>query len=63
MNEHEMRVYRVPELMQILDVSRQTVILYCERGTLKARKIGGRWAVSAANLKAYIDGVEAAPAT
>lgn len=52
----DLKLYRVPELAQILDLTERSVVGYCERQVLKAVKIGGRWAVSHKNLQAYING-------
>lgn len=51
-----MNWYRADELAEMLNLDPQTVRTYCRRGTLKARKIGRVWYVSAANVQAYLDG-------
>ena len=56
MTDNSLKVYRIPELAEILGVTSRTVLDYCEKGKLKARKIGGRWVVSHDNLRAFING-------
>lgn len=52
----DLKVYRIPEIAEILSVTERTVLSYCEKGKLKARKIGGRWTVSHKNLQAFLNG-------
>lgn len=50
-----MKLYRIPEIAKILGVTTRTILDYCEKGKIKARKIGGKWTVSEKNLQAFID--------
>lgn len=52
-------VYTLEELMPVLGVSYRSLLQYIKDGKLAAVKIGGRWKVSADNLKAFIDGRKA----
>lgn len=49
------RVYKIPELVEILGLSKVTLREYFKRGKIKARKIGRDWVVSAKNLDEYIN--------
>ena len=48
--------YTLEELKPVLGVSYRSLLQYIKDGKLAAVKIGGRWKVSADNLKAFIDG-------
>ncbi len=52
-------VYTLEELMPALGVSYRSLLQYIKDGKLAAVKVGGRWKVSADNLKAFIDGRKA----
>lgn len=54
-NSHDLKMYRIPELAEILGVTTRTILSYCEKGKLKAQKIGGKWTVSHKNLQAFIN--------
>lgn len=55
----DMTFYNVEELAEMLNLDPQTVRAYCRRGELKGRKVGVQWHVSAANVKAFLNEVEA----
>ena len=48
--------YSLAELEPVIGVSRRTLIRYVASGKLKGVKIGGRWRVSEANLRAFLNG-------
>ena len=50
------RLYTLTEVEPILGVSHRTLLDYVRKGKIKAVKIGGKWKVSAENLKAFING-------
>lgn len=49
-------LYTVPEVCEILGISRRTCLTYIYDGRLKAQKIGGKWKVSKENLERYMNG-------
>lgn len=56
MTDDSLKMYRIPELVEILGVTSRTILDYFEKGKLKGRKVGGRWVVSHDNLRAFING-------
>lgn len=48
--------YTLTELESVIGVSHLTLMRYVKNGKLKATKVGGKWRVSEANLKAFING-------
>lgn len=57
-NLEEFKLYTLTELEGILGVTHRTLLEYVKQGKLKARKIGGKWKVTEANLKEFINGAE-----
>lgn len=55
-----MTVYTAKETAELLHVSERTIRTYIKRGTLKAQKIGGDWAISEENIKAFLNGTATA---
>lgn len=51
-----LRQYSLTELEGVVGVSHRTLMRYVKDGKLKAVKIGGKWRVSEANLKAFLNG-------
>ena len=51
-----LRHYSLTELEGVVGVSHRTLMRYVKDGKLKAVKIGGKWRVSEANLKAFLNG-------
>jgi excisionase family DNA binding protein len=49
----EQKSYRVRELMQVLDVSRETVLRLLGRGTLRGYKVGRDWRVTQEELDRF----------
>lgn len=49
------KIYKIPEVAEILGLHARTVLAYCEKGKLKARKIGRSWTISEKNLREFID--------
>lgn len=49
-------LYTIPEICEILGISRRTCMTYLQTGKLKGVKIGGKWKVSKENLQAYMQG-------
>lgn len=49
-------LYTIPEICEILEISRRTCLTYLADGRLKGQKIGGKWKVSKENLQAYMQG-------
>ena len=50
------RLYTLTEIEPILGVSHRTLLDYVAKKKIKAVKVGGKWKVSEANLKAFING-------
>ena len=51
-----LKLYTLTELEPILGVTHRTLLTYMNEGRLKGTKIGGKWKVSAKNLKSFING-------
>ena len=49
-------VYTAKETAEFLHVTERTIRSYIKRGMLKAQKIGGDWAISEDNIKAFLNG-------
>lgn len=52
-------LFTLTDVEPILGVSHRTLLNYVKSGKLKATKIGGKWKVSIASLKAFINGENA----
>lgn len=52
----EYRTYTLTELEPILGVSHLTLLRWVKSGKLKATKIGSKWRVTEATLKAFVNG-------
>lgn len=52
----DLTLYGVKELEGVLGVSEQTIKRRIKAGELTARKIGGKWKVTRADLEEYING-------
>lgn len=50
------KLFTLTELEEVLGVTHRTLLTYVKEGRLKAVKVGGKWKVSEANLKAFING-------
>jgi len=50
------RLYTLTEIEPILGVTHRTLLDYVAKKKIKAVKVGGKWKVSEANLKAFING-------
>lgn len=55
-----MTVYTAKETAELLHVSERTIRNYIKRGNLKAQKVGGDWAITEENIKAFLNGVKTA---
>jgi len=51
-----MKFYIPSDLAKILDLTEYTIRYYLRRKTLKGVRLGGRWYISEANLKAFLGG-------
>jgi excisionase family DNA binding protein len=52
----DLKVYSLTEIEPILGVTHRTLLTYIKDGKLKGVKIGGKWKISADNLKKFING-------
>ena len=55
----DLTLYGVKELEPILGVSEQTIKRRIKAGELPARKIGGKWKITRADLEEYINNASA----
>lgn len=55
-------LYTANEVADMLGVTERTVRTYIKSGALQAQKIGGEWAVSEDNVKAFLHGPKPAAA-
>lgn len=51
----DMKLYTLTELESVLGVTHRSLLTYVTAGKLKAKKIGGKWRVTKADLKDFID--------
>ena len=52
----ELKIYTVPELIEILKVTNRTLHRYLNAGKLKGFKVGHNWRVKHEDLMAFING-------
>lgn len=52
----ELKIYLVPELAKLLQVTERTVLSYLRKGKIKGAKAGHHWVVTEKNLKAFLNG-------
>ncbi len=50
------KLYDVKEVAEMLKSTEATIRVYFREGTLKGRKINGKWRVSEENLNRFING-------
>ncbi|MDD3818381.1 MAG: helix-turn-helix domain-containing protein [Bacteroidales bacterium] len=55
------KLYNVREVAEMLKSTEATIRVYFRDGTLKGRKISGKWHVTEDNLKQYISGGHTVP--
>ena len=53
---NDIKLYDVKEVAEMLKSTEATIRVYFREGTLKGRKINGRWRVSEDNLNRFING-------
>ncbi len=51
----DLELYTVEELAELLDVQERTLRRFLREGTLKGRKLAGRWYITSEGLKAYFE--------
>ena len=49
-------IFNVKELCELLSLSYLTLTRYLKEGTIKGRKVGGKWLVTDDALKEYLEG-------
>ena len=47
------KLYTITEAMEVLGLSRRSVMTYIYSGKLPANKVGGKWRITEATLKAF----------
>lgn len=52
----EIKIYLVPELAKLLQVTERTILNYLRKGKMKGVKAGHHWVVTENNLKAFLAG-------
>ena len=55
MHEKTDNYYSVTELIDILEVTRRTILKYIKQGKLRAFKLGNQWRVTEAELQKFIN--------
>lgn len=50
----ELRLYSVPELARLWDVSNRTLYRYIHSGKLKATKVGKRWRITRKEIDRFL---------
>ena len=53
---NDIKLYDVKEVAEMLKSTEATIRVYFREGTLKGRKINGKWRVSEDNLNRFING-------
>lgn len=51
-----LKVYTLTEIEDIIGVTHRTLLQYVYDGKLKAKKVGGKWRITAENLQAFVNG-------
>lgn len=51
----DLKLYTLTEIETVLGVTHRTLLTYVTTGKLKANKVGGRWKVTKAALKEFIE--------
>lgn len=49
------KVYTVPDIMQLLGISRRSVTNLLTGGKIKAKKVAGKWIVTESNLSQFLE--------
>lgn len=49
--------YNIREAAEMLDINTVTLQAYIKKGTIPARKLGGRWHITEDNIKEYVKGI------
>ena len=52
--ERNDEILTINELMEILKVTRKTLLLYISKGKIKAFKVGNQWRITRDSLNAFI---------
>lgn len=52
----EIKIYTVPQLAKLLDMTPQTVRAYLKTGKIKGTKAGNKWVASEDAVKAFLRG-------
>ena len=50
------KLYEVPDLVKILDLSRLTIQGYLRAGKIKGVKVGKQWCITEENLRDFLSG-------
>lgn len=53
---NEIRVYTVPELVKLLQLTPQSVRKYLKEGRIKGQKVGVKWLVSEESIREFLMG-------
>ena len=53
---NEIRVYTVPDLVKLLQLTPQSVRKYFKEGKIKAQKVGTKWLVSEESIREFLMG-------
>lgn len=54
--EDRIKVYTVPEVAKLLNMTPQSVRKYLNEGKIKGTKAGVRWVISEENIKEFLQG-------
>lgn len=54
--DKEIKIYTVPELCELLQMTPQSVRKYLNEGKIKGIKAGGKWVVSEEALREFLKG-------
>ena len=52
----DLRLYNVHEVAELLDIQEKTIRRFLKDGTLRGRKLAGRWHIAEPDLQAYFLG-------
>ena len=53
--QRELRIYTVPELVELLRVTPQSIRTYLKDGRLKGKKVGTKWLVTEDQIKEFLN--------
>lgn len=54
MIKHDIKIYTMKEVSELLKVTERTLYNYIKAGQFKAKKVGGKWMITEENLRKFL---------